>query len=987
MFAVPSLGTDGPLVGRETETARLAGMVEALGSTRGAVLEIAGDPGIGKTRLLGVLAELAERRGVRVARAHATRRGTAPYQVFRDAWGDRSGFCRFSATADGLGATPAPQRPLTVNGSLFRAIRTLLADWAADGGGGLLLLDDFHLCDQESAALAAQLIRTPVSGPFLLAMAHRPRQTPAALLEALDCGAQTGSVVRIELAPLDPGAVATLLESWRVDVGSSALAGMASSGEALAGGGGSNGRLDSSAYAGPLYDASEGTPRSVRILVAAGWQPDGYPERPGADRDGLLREVAGLTAELDALTPDAVTAADAAAVLGDLFCPADVAEVSGLGLDRTLDALAELSRGDVVRPLACGGRFAFRDRVLRHVAHERAEPCVRLSVHRRALELFTRRGASAAARARHAEHVLGADSTAALNVLAEGAAEVIAENPGTAARWLRLALHALPGQDRNSPPRTTLMLACCRALSAAGRLEEARALAHELLRDPSNLPADLRLSTYAVCAGIERLLGRYEEAEALARTALDRLPRPLPAQAAELAFQYGLVHLLRGTYQRARPTVREAARATAKADDAAHMELRVLAACGDAYRGDLTTAAPEATQLARLVDALPDARVARPPELLAMLGCSELYMERFSDASRHLRRGLTIASGGAQQRIMMHHQLWLSTLDQWTGQLDGAEHRAREAEGLARAIGADDAVGLAMTMRASALMWARGRREAAEIVALAEQGARNTLPGRNWCVSSAAGLLAQIQLMNGDPTGCLRTLLEQGGGENLPLLQRPFRPSLLAMLSTAALQCRDVGAARRWARHADAAAEELGLPVQQAYVHRARALLHVSDGEHDAAARLFEQSAEAFRLAGMPVQHAWTLVTGARSAEAAHGPAIALQWLDTAMFVSRTCRALRVREQVIRVRGKLGTRRSARSSAAAVGPAELGLLTEREREIAQLAAAGKRSREIGEQLFLSPRTVETHLSRIYRKLDVSSRAALARILHHASVDH
>jgi hypothetical protein len=317
---VPSLGTDGPLVGRETETARLAGMVEALGSTRGAVLEIAGDPGIGRTRLLGVLAELAERRGVRVARAHATRRGTAPYQVFRDAWGDRSGLCRFPATADGLGATPAPQRPLAVNGSLFHAIRTLLADWAAGGGGGLLL-DDFHLCDEESAALAAQLIRTPVPGPFLLAMAHRPRQTPAALLEALDCGAQTGSVMRIELAPLDPGAVATLLESWRVGVDSSALPGMVSSGEALAGGRGSNGRLDSSAYAGPLYDASEGTPRSVRILVAVGWQPDGYPERPGADRGGLLREVAGLTAELDALTPDAATAADAAAVLGDRSSP------------------------------------------------------------------------------------------------------------------------------------------------------------------------------------------------------------------------------------------------------------------------------------------------------------------------------------------------------------------------------------------------------------------------------------------------------------------------------------------------------------------------------------------------------------------------------------------------------------------------------------------------------------------------------------------
>jgi DNA-binding CsgD family transcriptional regulator len=59
----------------------------------------------------------------------------------------------------------------------------------------------------------------------------------------------------------------------------------------------------------------------------------------------------------------------------------------------------------------------------------------------------------------------------------------------------------------------------------------------------------------------------------------------------------------------------------------------------------------------------------------------------------------------------------------------------------------------------------------------------------------------------------------------------------------------------------------------------------------------------------------------------------------------------------------------------------LDLLTRRERELAGLAAAGMRSRQIAEQLFLSPRTVDSHLARIYRKLHVSSRLALANILH------
>lgn len=56
------------------------------------------------------------------------------------------------------------------------------------------------------------------------------------------------------------------------------------------------------------------------------------------------------------------------------------------------------------------------------------------------------------------------------------------------------------------------------------------------------------------------------------------------------------------------------------------------------------------------------------------------------------------------------------------------------------------------------------------------------------------------------------------------------------------------------------------------------------------------------------------------------------------------------------------------------------VLTRREQEVASLAARGLSSRAIGEQLFLSPRTVENHLARVYQKLGISSRAALAKEL-------
>ena len=57
-----------------------------------------------------------------------------------------------------------------------------------------------------------------------------------------------------------------------------------------------------------------------------------------------------------------------------------------------------------------------------------------------------------------------------------------------------------------------------------------------------------------------------------------------------------------------------------------------------------------------------------------------------------------------------------------------------------------------------------------------------------------------------------------------------------------------------------------------------------------------------------------------------------------------------------------------------------GDLTPQETQIAQLAAEGLSNREIGQQLYLSHRTVSTHLYRIFPKLGISSRAALGAAL-------
>jgi DNA-binding CsgD family transcriptional regulator len=54
-------------------------------------------------------------------------------------------------------------------------------------------------------------------------------------------------------------------------------------------------------------------------------------------------------------------------------------------------------------------------------------------------------------------------------------------------------------------------------------------------------------------------------------------------------------------------------------------------------------------------------------------------------------------------------------------------------------------------------------------------------------------------------------------------------------------------------------------------------------------------------------------------------------------------------------------------------------LTDRELHIARLVATGATSREVGAQLFLSPRTIEAHLRSIFHKLDITSRRQLREL--------
>ncbi|ATZ22388.1 Putative HTH-type transcriptional regulator [Streptomyces lavendulae subsp. lavendulae] len=82
----------------------------------------------------------------------------------------------------------------------------------------------------------------------------------------------------------------------------------------------------------------------------------------------------------------------------------------------------------------------------------------------------------------------------------------------------------------------------------------------------------------------------------------------------------------------------------------------------------------------------------------------------------------------------------------------------------------------------------------------------------------------------------------------------------------------------------------------------------------------------------------------------------------------------------MRARAALTATATAPVSVSRPGGGPLATLSVREQEVAELAAAGLSSRQVAERLVLSTRTVDTHLGNAYRKLGVSSRVALARLL-------
>lgn len=167
-------------------------------------------------------------------------------------------------------------------------------------------------------------------------------------------------------------------------------------------------------------------------------------------------------------------------------------------------------------------------------------------------------------------------------------------------------------------------------------------------------------------------------------------------------------------------------------------------------------------------------------------------------------------------------------------------------------------------------------------------------------------------------------------------------------------------------------------PSTDAFAGAVRARLHGLVAHGDSARRAFDEAILAFGSAGDPFEQARTrlllgeLLRRERQIEAARHQLR----LATAAFEGMGAAAWAVRAQ--------GELRATGAPVPAPTPHPLATLTPQERRVAEAVATGATDRQAAAALFLSPRTVAYHLSSVYRKLGITSRAALAARLSSGS---
>lgn len=962
-----------PLVGRREALREIGRVLDAAERGHG-FLALVGEPGAGKTRLLNELADAATARKLPfVAGRAAEFEQEMPFGAVVDALDDHleerdldlpEGALRLLGTV--FPALTDPTDPAQLAGAaspdsqvaryqLHRTVRHLL-EQLAEPSGLVLILDDLHWADDATIELLDHLVRHPPRARVLVAVAYRPAQASPRLAALVDAAGPQG--VRVTVEPLTQSEVAEFL-----------------------GPGVSRSRCEA------LYKASGGNPFYLEALAkmeaAAPVRLDGADLPGRGDGVASLTELppavrAALQVELSALPPEALRLAQGAAVAADVFEPALAAVAAEMDLDAALTALDLLTAHDVVRP-ATGGRFRFRHPLVRHVAYASAAAGWQVAAHSRVAARLAELGAPAAVRAHHLVRSAQFGDTEAARTLVDAARAVALQAPATAAYWLQAALELMPDggdgaeADGDRPDRIELLLELAHVQAVSGHAEEGRETARTLL---GLLPAEdtvRRARTVHLCAVMERQLGRIHEARALV---LDELRRVTDRQTPEAVLLR--IRLVADRIQRidtrgsqaVLDSIPESAPEWGPGLTAAVTAMRPMVSYG---RGEVEEAIRYAQKADQLFSAASDRDFADCLDCFAWLVFAESFLGMYDSALRHAERLVAITRTTGQTFILGYMLAGQSRVLAQLGRMEEAAAVADEATAVGRDLRSQEVLAYGLIQQCLTASWTGDHDRA--LRAGDEAVANDTGSGEWW--THMAHVARAIAIINaGRPDEGAEALIAACGDGTQGL---DFSTLVICAETLASVRAAqdDHADAANWADIAEAIANpaltgDVGL-ARLARAHAVRA------ADPARAAALAAEAADLLTKTGRRPEAGRAELAAGVALAAAGDRTGARERVRAAAEIFRACGMRGLEAQAAREQRRLGVRVPAPGgSAGGKGREKLPFgLSPREYEIAELVAEGYSNQQIAERLFLSVRTVETHLSRVFSKMDVPSRVGVA----------
>ena len=954
------------LVGRAEELEALERLLEGLDDRRPAAIELVGEPGIGKTRLLSELAGRAETCGYTVLWGSASElERELPFSVFVHALDEYVGglepsvlhaldsdvqaelahvFPSLSGLGKGHEVALQHERYRS-----HRAVRALL-ERLAETKPLVLALDDFHWADPASLELLGALFRRPPAAPVLTAIGLRPRQAPERFTAALEQAHREAVLTRVEVRALTLGEARALLGA-RVD----------------------------EAGATSLYQESGGNPFYLEQLARSAERAraaSAGPELSTAEYDVPRAVAASLNEEISLLSDPARLVIEGAAVAGEPF-ELELAAAAALTSEaEAMDAIDELLEHDLVRNTEVPRRFRFRHPLVRRAVYEGTAGAWRLGAHERCDHALAERGASAAARAHHVERSAREGDGAAAALLREAGESAARLAPESAARWFAAALRLLP---RVTPveERVELLLACSAALAAAGHFSESYEAMLEAAAIVPKEEVGLTTTVATGCASVERFLGRYEQAHSRLVTALHRLPEPTSVEAAELLIELTLNEFYRSRYDAMHDwAARAVSAAKCLGDPSLTAAALVMPALADAVTGKTETARARCAEAAAIVDGLSDQELARRPDAAAWLAAAELYLDLYTEADMHATRAAELARATGRGDPLFRLYSILPRIWYVRGKLTEASELLDGAIEAGRLLGSPPALAGNLFNR-SVVALAAGDLELALVTA--EEGVELTRDlDEGFVAAWAAVRLSAALLEASQPARAGELLLERAGGDELAFIPSGWRAYGFELLTRSWLALDRLVDAERAASQAAATAAAVQLPLATAWSNRASAAIALQVGATSEAIEHARAAADAAANVGAPIEEGLSRMLAGRALALGGQPDRATAELQHAAVLFDGSGALRYREAAEQELGKLGHRPHRRTRAGTANGTPIESLTERELQVAHLVVDRKTNPQIAAELFLSQKTVETHLRNIFRKIGVSSRVELAR---------